>query len=248
MDYSQFKALREHGGDFSALGITLDRDQPIKDFDRAWRPGHPDYVLRASTFSPRKRYGVQVPFEYPVGTDDDDDDRKDRVVEVGSGRLVAVLDAVPGYNRRLNFNAVTPPRWSPDEALLLWKVDGKWNPDALVMVKIHEGREVWQLNLLKTAQQALLRRTKAAAPEKYLAAKKANAGNGSAFPDGFTVFVSTDGEDGRTVALPLNVRVDLTANPKITDGYPGVLESHLDGVVTKEGEFVIERFHLGPRK
>jgi len=162
--------------------------------------------------------------------------------------VVAVIDADPGYNRRLNFHEVVPPRWSPDESLLLWKVDGKWTPDALVVVKIHDGRQAWQLDLLTTAQQALLRRTRDAAPKRYLAAKKANAGYGSAYPDGFTVNVATDGEKGRTVALPLKVHVDLTSDPKATDDSPRPLESYLDGVVTPEGKFVVEHFHLGPRK
>jgi Uri superfamily endonuclease len=68
---------------------------------------------------------------------------------------------------------------------LLWKVNGKWNPDALVLLKIEDNRLKWHIDLLRTAQEAVLVRTRDAAPEQYLGAKTANSGNGRAFPDGF---------------------------------------------------------------
>lgn len=240
----QFQTLKEHHGDFSAIGIELIRDQPVKDFDRVWMPASVKYVLRPSTFSPKKRYGVQLVVDH------DEDwgiDRQNRVVEVRTGRVVTTIHADPGYNHRMNFLEVVPPRWSPDENLLLWEVAGKWCPTALVILKLEKGREAWQINLLTSGQQALLHRTKAAAPKKYLAAMKANAGNGSAFPDGFTVDVTADGEGQKTVALPLQVQVDLDANPKAIEDFPANLRSWLDGEVTKNGEFVVKQFHLGAR-
>ena len=131
--------------------------------------------------------------------------------------------------------------------MLLWKVNGKWNPDALVLLNIEQNRAQWQLDLLKTAQQAVLSRTREAAPKKYLIAKRRNAGNGNAFLDGFTIDVTTDGENGKTVSLPLGVHADLSANPKQIENFPN-LDSHLDAVVTTHGKFVVRDFHLGSRK
>ena len=71
------------------------------------------------------------------------------------------------------------------------------------MLKIEQNRAKWELDLLKTAQRAVLSRTRKSVPEKYEICKKANAGSGSTFPDGFTVDVTTDGENIKTVSLPL---------------------------------------------
>ncbi len=161
--------------------------------------------------------------------------------------VVAVIHCDPGYNYALNFHEIAPPRWSEDSSLLLWKVNGKWFPDALVLVKLQNGNEKWQLDLLKTAQQAILERTGKAAPQKYKAAKDANDGNGAAYPDGFTVDVTTDGENSKTVSLPLSVHVDLTANPRQIENFPANLDSYLDAIVTGDGRFVVRNFQLAAR-
>jgi hypothetical protein len=204
-----------------------------------------EFIIPPSTLSPDHRYGVMVPV-FHIDQAAETDDRKNKVVELQTEHVVAVIQADPGYDRPLNFHEVGPSRWSPDGSILLWKVNGKWNPDALVLLKIQKNSAKWQLDLLKTAQQAVLASTRKAAPEKYLAAKKANAGNGSAFPDGFTIDVTTDGEDSKTVSLPLTVHADLTANPKEIENFPN-LDSHLDAVVTEDGAFVIKSFQLGRR-
>lgn len=204
-----------------------------------------DYVTPESTFSPNGRYAVMVPV-FHVETAESEDSRKNKLVELNTGNVVAVIDADPGYDRALNYHETAPLRWSSDSTLLLWKVSGKWSPDALVLIKIEGNRATWQLNLLKIAQQAVLTRTRKAAPKQYLMARKANAGNGSAYPEGFTIDVSTDGENTNSVALPLGVHVDLTANPKQIEREPD-LDSHLDAVVTTDGKFVVKHFQLGAR-
>jgi hypothetical protein len=145
----------------------------------------------------------------------------------------------------LNFHETAPPHWSADSSVLLWKVNGKWFPEALVLLKLNDGREQWQLDLMKTSQRAILARTKKASPQRYAAAKQANSGNGSAYPEGFTVDVKTD-ED--KIAFPFHVLVDLTANPKQFPGFPANLDSYLDAVVTPDSKFVVKSFHLGSRK
>jgi hypothetical protein len=135
-----------------------------------------DYITPRLTFSPDHRYGVMLPV-FHIDSDDPDS-RVNKVVNLASGHVVALIHAVPGYDRALNFHETAPPLWSADSSILLWKVNGKWCPDALVLLKVEKGKQKWQLDLLKTAEQSILTRTKSAAPQKYAAAKEANIGNG----------------------------------------------------------------------
>jgi hypothetical protein len=203
-----------------------------------------DFVTPKDTLSPNGKFGVLVPV-YDENADEDDALRN-KVVEAGSGQMIAVLAGnPPAFDRELNHHGTGEAQWSADSSLLLWRVDGKWNPDALEIVKIGaDGHRLWQVDILKAAQQATLARTRKAAPEKYAAAKKENAGSGRAFPDGFTIDVTTTAE---TVGLPLEIHADLTANPKGIDDYPANLNSHLDAEVTKDGKFVVKSFSLGER-
>jgi hypothetical protein len=200
------------------------------------------FTIPESTLSPDKRYGVTVPStddaidldDFPAGKEP-----RNKLVESSSGRVIAVIAAETGWSR-MNHGGVLPSRWAPDGSLLLWEVDGKWFPDALVLLKIENGALVWQTNILKAAQEVILARTKAAAPQKFAKAKKENAGNGSAYPQGFSV----DVEAMDPIALPLRVRVALTSNPKeIPDMV--TLESHLEAIVDSRGKFVVTGFHLG---
>jgi hypothetical protein len=205
-----------------------------------------DYVTPPFTFSADHRYGVMIPVVHDEGAQEPDD-RTNKVVELRTQDVIAIIHAEPGYNHALNFHETAPPRWSSDSSLLLWKVNGKWNPDALVLLKIEQNRPKWELDLLNTAQQAVLSRTRKAAPDQYEICKKANAGSGSAFPDGFTIDVTTDGENTKTVSLPFGVHADLTSNPKQFPHFPN-LDSHLDAVVMPDGKFIVKDFHLGARK
>jgi len=205
-----------------------------------------DYITPPFTFSPDGRYGVMIPVWHDEGAQEPDD-RMNKVVKLRTNRVVAVIHAFPGYNRALNFHETAPPRWSSNSSVLLWKVNGKWNAHALVLLKIEQNRAKWELDLLKTAQQATLSRTRRAAPEQYEVCKKANAGNGSGFPDGFAIDVTSDRENTKTVSLPLGVHADLTSNPKQIENFPN-LDSHLDAVVTPDGKFIVKKFHLRPRK
>ncbi len=198
-----------------------------------------DYITPSFTFSPDGRYGVMIPVWHDEAQGPDD--RQNKVVELSTGRVISVIHADPGYNRALNFHETAPPLWSADASVLLWKVNGKWFPDALVLLKLNDGREQWQIDLMKTSQRAILTRTKKAWPLRYAAAKRANSGNGSAYPEGFTVDVKTD-KDG--ITFPFHVLVDLTANPKQNPGFPADLDSHLDALVTSEGKFTVKDFHV----
>jgi hypothetical protein len=204
-----------------------------------------DYVTPDFTFSPDHRYGVTIPV-FHIDAAEQPDARTNQVVELSSHRVVTVIrQRSPGYDRALNFHETVPSRWSADSTLLLWKVAGKWCPDSLVLLKIEQDHAKWQINLLTTAQQAVLSRTRQANPKQYAIAKKSNAGNGSAFPEGFTIDVTTDGENSSTVSLPLGVHAQLTANPKQIEGKPN-LDSQLDAIVMPDGKFVVKQFQLVP--
>jgi hypothetical protein len=206
-----------------------------------------DYITPPSTFSPDHRFGVTVPV-FHIEAAQEPDDRMNKVVELRTGNLVAVLHADrPGYDRALNHHEAPVARWSPDSSVLLWEIGGKWCPDALILLKVKQNRAKWQLDLLRIAQQAVLSRTRNAKPQQYKICKDDNAGSGSAFPEGFTINVTTDPQYAKIVSLPLAIHADLTANPKQIEGKPN-LDSHLDGMVTEDGKFFVKDFQLGARK
>ena len=200
----------------------------------------PGFTIPKITLSPDKRFGVLVPDEkrYDAG-------EKNKLVEVRTGRILAVIAGEPGMER-MNHGGVDPTRWSADGALLLWHVEGKWFPRALVLIKLNNGKVQWQLDLMKASQGEILARARKASPAKYAAARKENAGNGSAYPDGFTVDVTTDGDEETSVALPLRVHVTLTSNPKGLDDIPANarLNATLEAEVGPDGKFKVLKFDL----
>jgi len=193
----------------------------------------PDY-----THSPDGLYGVTVPIF--ALTKDDKAEPTNKLVEIRTGRVLAVIHADPGYDRALNYHEILPSRWSPDGSLLLWEIDGKWFSDALVLLRLENGKVAWQRNLLRLAQEAILVRTRKAAPKRYAAAKRANAGDGSAYPDGFSIGVDAAAK----LSLPIRVRAFLTSDPKATGQIPK-LESHLNAIIDAEGKFKVTDFSLG---
>jgi len=196
------------------------------------------FSIPTSTLSPDHLYGVTVPI-FDVNRSDIMNDSQNQVVEVATGRILAVIHGLTGYNRSLNFRETLPARWSPDGSILVWEVDGKWFPNTLVVLKIENGEARWQTDIMKVAQKAILDRTEKAFPEKFAAAKKANAGNyGSAYPDGFAIDVDVTGQ----ISFPLHIQAALTANPKLdsTD-----IDSHLEGAIDSDGNFITTDFGLG---
>jgi hypothetical protein len=196
------------------------------------------YKILDITLSPDHRYGVTVP-------DLNTPNSQNSLVEVETGRVLAVIEANTGYERA-NHNSVLPSRWAKDDSLLLWEVDSKWCDTALVLLKLQNGAVAWQLDLLKSGQQAILALTKRAKPKKYAAAKAKNRGSGSDYPDGFTVDVVAEGDKNEAPLLPLKIHAYLTSNPKSIEGREDTdLDSRLDAVVDKDGKFRVTNFHLG---
>jgi hypothetical protein len=195
------------------------------------------YMIAKSSASPHGRYAVIVPI---TACHDLEHLGFDYLFDLKFGKKLAELEGIPGADRHLNFNEVMPSRWSADSSLLLWHVAGKWFPDAYILVRIKNGNVLWQVDLLKAAQKAILARTKAAAPEKYAATKKAHEGGwGSAYPEGFTVFIKTS---PAPLSLPLHIQAALVADPK--SGPVLGLDSSMEALVDTDGKFVVTSFSL----
>lgn len=195
------------------------------------------YKIPDITLSPNHRYGVTVP-----GLDTPNPHNS--LIEIKTGRVLAVIQADTGYERA-NHMELLPSRWTKDNSFLLWEVDGKWCDTALVLLKLENGKVEWQRNLLKIGQQAILARTKQAAPRKYRAVKEQNKGDDS---DGFTVDVAVEGKKGEPLSLPLAIHVFLTSNEKgIEDPKFINLDARLDASMNSEGKFTVTKFHLGTK-
>jgi len=196
------------------------------------------FSVPKSTLSPDGRFGVLAPDEAHYS----DERPQNKLVEVATGRVLAIIQAETGMEQMNHGGAA--PRWSADGSLLLWKVEGKWSPRALVLLRIHEGNVAWQVNILKQAQRATLIRTRKAQPKAYAAARDFNKGNGSAYPEGFTIEVTTPVDNEKPVGVPLAVHARLTPDPKGLEDFPKTakLYAKLDAVVTADGKFVVEKF------
>ena len=207
------------------------------------------YNVPEITHSPNHHYGVAVPdiFEENPAL------ASNSLVDLRTGRILGELKGLRVGFSRQNHGGVVPTRWSRDGTLLLWFVYGKWCPHSLVLAKIKEGAISWQTDIQDIAQKEILRRTRQAAPKQYETSKMQNVGNGSVYPEGFTVDVHTEHENSRWVSVPLKVFVDLTSDPKFGTYYPEPpspsrpLESWLIGVVDSEGHFRVTHFELGRR-
>jgi hypothetical protein len=199
------------------------------------------------TLSPSHRYGFTVgeAFASPYN-----DKFQNSLVEVASGKVIAVVNA-DAADDHMNHGEVDPPWWSADESAVLWYVSGKWCPWAMVLIRLKDGKQAWQLDVLTAFQKEILARTNAAEPRKYKVAKEWNKGNGEAYPDGFTVDPEpvqdpASGTDkGTPLKFPLKIHTTLTANPKLIDDAPN-LDSEMDGVVNEDGTIKITHFKILP--
>ncbi len=202
------------------------------------------FGVAPSSLSPDKRYGVLAPADWDHYQEDV---QQNKLVEVKTGRVISRILAETGLIH-MNHGGILPSRWSADGSFLLWHVDGKWSPRALVLFKIDNGEVKWQRNLLKMAQQEILTRTHKAAPGKYAAAKKRNAADGGeVYPDGFTINIAAAGEEGAPLSLPLAIHAELSSDPKAIEGFPenAKVNSEMEAIVDAEGKLVVKDFHLG---
>lgn len=209
------------------------------------------FVVVRSSISPDGTYGITAfdnahyPIPKEIGANE--------LVNLHTGRVCGPID---GWGIiHMNRGGIQPTRWSRDMSFLLWEVEGRWSPDALTLVRLRGCQILSQFNLLHVAQQAILQRTRHAAPARYATAKKFNKGSGSAFPDGFVVNVRAEGDKPRgdpmenvhgiPISFPFKVHVELTSNPKELEGIGNAqLDSELDGVMTADWKFQVSHFQL----
>lgn len=189
-------------------------------------------VSSAPASRPDKRYGMLVPADF----DHYDETNPNELVEVETGRTLALIKANAGKAGFMNHGGIQPSRWSTDGSLLLWEVTGKWSPRALVLLKIEDGKVKWQRDLLKMAQKEILDRTRKASPTKYAAIKKRNS-------DGFTVDVQITGKEGAPLTFPLNLQASLESDPKAMESPPkNQLSSEMKAVLNSEGKLIVKTF------
>lgn len=132
--------------------------------------------------------------------------------------------------------------WSRDNSFLLWRVAGKWSPRALVLVRIHNGSVLWQLDLRKPMHDAILKSTKKASPYRYSAAMH----EFDKSKDYFTIGIKPKIEPGKRLTFPLRVIASLSSNVKGIETFPkeAELDSELTAVITQHGAFRVTGFTL----
>jgi hypothetical protein len=205
-----------------------------------------NFIVPKSSVSPDGRYGVLAPADWDHF--EDDGKGQNKLVEMQSGRVLASINADTGL-MQMNHGGILSARWSANSSYLIWTVDGKWAFRALVLLKIENGEVKWQRDLLTQMQQEILARTRKAKPRNYAAAKKQNAGNGTGYPDGFTISVTVAGEEGAPLKFPLFLHAQLQSNPKDIENFPknAELTSEMDATMNAYGKLVVKEFHLGLR-
>lgn len=207
----------------------------------AWSQAIPQgYLLPEETLSPDHRYGVLVPQadQFPANAVRP----KNKLIEVKTGRVLGELVGSTGW-KGMNHQSVLPARWTKDNSSLFWQVDGKWGPISLVLVRIKNGEVLGQTDLYQEVVKAILTRTREAKPQEYSQRKNA-LGYGSAYPDGFTIDIYAEGEEGSPLTFPLKIHADLTSDPKGISEKP--LASSLNGMVDEDGKWTASEFKLGP--
>lgn len=206
----------------------------------AWSQAIPQgYLLPEETLSPDHRYGVLVPQagQFPANAANP----KNKLIEVKTGHVLGELVGSTGW-KGMNHQSILPARWAKDGSCLFWQVDGKWGPISLVLVRLENDKVLGQTDLYQEVVQAILTRTREARPKEYSRTKNA-LGYGSAYPDGFTIDIYAEGEEGAPLTFPLKIHADLTSDPKGISEKP--LASYLDGTVDKNGKFTVTNFKLG---
>ena len=200
-----------------------------------------DYTIEI--LSPDHRFGVTIPSGYNSSAGN-------TLVEVKTGRAVVDLEHTYGevISHQMNHGGFEG-KWSADGSLLYWGAFGKWTSDSIDILKLKDGKVLWQKNLNPDCLRTILERTKAADPEGYAKEKEWNKGNGAAYPEGFAIDVRL--VPGQSLALPLKVHVDLTSNVKGVERddprLPFGIDSWLDAVLDQDGKLTFGEFHMGSR-
>ena len=192
------------------------------------------------TMSPDGRYGVTVPERV-----DSTNDVSNFLVEMKTKRIIDYINA-DLISLSTNHDSLMPAWWSAGDTYLLWQVQGKWAVRTQMLIHLKDGAIDYEFDVLAALQRSILTRTEAAAPAKFIAAKKAHWGNGSAYPETFTIDSLVDGVNKAPLKFPLYFHVSLTSDPKEIDAATA-LNSALDATLESDGTIKITAFHLNER-
>ena len=199
----------------------------------------PHFSVPSDTVSPDGRYGVMLPDVEP--------DEPNKLVDMKTGAVAAVLAGEPGWIGGTSGPSMRwgdmEAKWSADSSTLTWIHPEKWFPASYVVLHLRDGHLAWQTELMRHADREILARTEAAAPMNFAIAKWDNAGDGSAYPEGFTIGVS---EPGDKLSLPLTCHVSLTSNPKEDAPVENGVQASLTMTVGPDGSLTYTDFHVTP--
>jgi hypothetical protein len=204
------------------------------------------YYISDNTLSPDKKYGVTVWDN--EANDEPPDNAKSQVIEVKTGHILGDINAEIA-RKNMNHDSIVPTRWTADDSMLLWQVDGKWGFNDIVLIKLSGGKIVSQFDVLAALQTEILKRTQAASPKKYAAVKATGDEFGSWYKDGFAIDCvldqKGDGTDG-PMTFPLSYQVYLTSNCKGDEGTIN-LDSGMTAEVSADGTIKVKDFSIGKR-
>ena len=182
-------------------------------------PGYPDsfhvsYTLRKSALSPDGKYGVIFP-----DRNLEDSPGADFVVAVKDSSIVGLveLNSDDVYFRGKNHGGLNV-YWAPDSSAALVESEGKWEPRALVLIELKDGRIARQTEL----SGALSKLIDSAAPKA----------------DHFRAGVELDVNDVSWKAgKSLQLKCEVTSNPKGNSG-----ENSWAGTVTAVWDVALHKF------
>ena len=205
------------------------------------------FSVPRSTISPNGQYGVIAPdWEHYANNSVP----QNQLIEIASGRVLMTLNDITWVeinpsspDKRHISNLTLDAHWSVDGSILSWALGGKWCPNAFSLICVKNGSVLWQLDVLKVVQDEILSRTKNEVPQNYEAARQQNRGNGSAFPDGFTVDVEFP---QRSFSLPLQCHVTLSSNPKQISNWPPAanINATMLAMINANGQISYSNFSL----
>jgi hypothetical protein len=207
------------------------------------------YSIPPITVSPDGRFGVSAP---DFARFDENAGPQNQLVDIRNKRVISTIisDTWIEEEGKVRNHMSLDPYWSKDGSVLGWVLGGKWGPIAFVMLKVEAppswkadavSSVLWQVDVLKSAKGEIVARTRTAVPVNYEAAKNRNRGNGSAYPDGFTIDVETPQE---SFYLPLKFNVTLTSNPKqIPDVPPEAnVQASMDAVIDQDAKLTFSNY------
>jgi hypothetical protein len=201
----------------------------------------PNAPISSNTISPNKRYGVTIP--QGSAADQGSIAKQNDLIELSDNRVLGRINADTAFAHMNNLE-ILPGWWSSDDSYLLWQVKGPWGMYTQMLICLKGDKITWELDVLRALQRAILTKTEAIDPEKFLAAMKANWGNGSAYPETFTVDSHAENANQGPLIFPVRFHVYLTSNPKGADGVPEV-DSSMEATLSQDGAIAITEFHDG---